>query len=258
MPDWEVKIIYLAVYAPDYYRGFLFWVSAAVLLGGSMNILTKLFAFLGDTDLVKIISFAAIGLAIVVVLVLSLGKKITDTRSMALGAVCVALSFALSFIRIPIVFFGGSITLASFVPVLIYSYFYGPSKGLLVGVVYGLLQYIQEPYYLSPPQFALDYILAFSSIALAGAFKKVSDLKVSVIAGAATVGITRFAFHTLAGILWFNAGFIMPDLPQDSALVYSMAYNATYVLPDIAIAIAVIVLLLLGGFYRYVGKRYFN
>jgi thiamine transporter len=224
-----------------------------------MKIFTMLFGFLDETvDLVKIVSFAAIGLVAAVVLILSLSKKIPDARSMALGAVCVALSFALSFIKIPIVIYGGSITLASFVPLLIYSYFYGPTKGLLIGVVYGLLQYIQEPYFISVPQFALDYILAFSSIALAGAFKRVFGLKTSAIVGAAVVGLTRFVFHTLGGILWFNAGFIMPDFPQDSALVYSAAYNAVYVLPDIAIAIGVIVLLLVGGFYNYAAKRYFS
>lgn len=205
------------------------------------------------TNLIKIISFAAIALLMVIVMILSSNKKLFDTKSMAYGAICIAMSFALSYIKIPMPF-GGSVTLASLVPLLIYSYFFGPAKGLLAGFVYGLLQFIQEPYFLTPIQFILDYILAFSSIALAGVFKKILGNKSSVIVGAAVVGLTRLVMHILAGIIFFNLGIVYPELPQDSALLYSLVYNLIYVIPDITIAIIVIIIMIYGGFYNRLGK----
>ena len=203
-------------------------------------------------NLVKIVSFAAIALLVVIVLILSTNKKLFDTRSMAFGAICIAMSFALSFIKIPMPF-GGSVTLASFVPLLIYSYFFGPVKGLLAGIVYGLLQFIQEPYYYTPVQFILDYILAFSSLSLAGVFRKILGSKSSVIVGAATVGIVRLVMHVLSGLIFFDLGIVYPELPQDSALIYSLVYNLIYVIPDITIAIIAIIVMIYSGFYNRLG-----
>ena len=118
-------------------------------------------------NLVKIVSFAAIALLVVIVLILSTNKKLFDTRSMAFGAVCIAMSFALSFIKIPMPF-GGSVTLASFVPLLIYSYFFGPVKGLLAGIVYGLCNLFRALLLYSRSIHTRLYILAFSSLSLAG------------------------------------------------------------------------------------------
>ena len=48
-----------------------------------------------------------------------------------------------SFIKVSPVQLGGSITLASFVPLLIYAYKFGPVKGTLAGVILGLFNFIE-------------------------------------------------------------------------------------------------------------------
>lgn len=221
-----------------------------------MSNLRMLFTMLGDIaeasentiDTVKLITIIAIALLAVVMVIISSKKTKLDTRSMVYAAICIAASFSLSFIKIPFPF-GGSITLASFVPIIIYSYVYGPAKGLITGIIYGLLQFIQESWFLTPVQFVLDYILAFSSIALAGSFKRVLNGKSAVILGTAAVGTVRLIMHILAGIMFFNAGYIYEGLPVSSPLLYSSVYNIIYVAPDIIIALAVIIYMLYSGLF---------
>lgn len=199
--------------------------------------------------LIKVITIAVLAVLIIAAAIMALKKSSMDTRSIVYAAVCVSASFALSFIKIPFPF-GGSITLASFVPLIIYSYNFGPVKGLTAGIIYGLLQFIQEPWFLTPLQFILDYILAFSAVGLAGAFKKViKDKPAAVITGVACVGLLRLVFHILAGIIFFNAGYISEGLPTQNAVLYSSVYNVIYVAPDILIALGVIIFMLFSGLF---------
>lgn len=206
-------------------------------------------------DLVKLITIIAISLLAIILLVVSAQKRDFNTRSIVFAAICIALSFVLSFIKYPMPY-GGSITLASLVPLLIYSYFYGPVKGLLAGIVYGLLQFVQDSWFLTPTQFILDYILAFSSIALAGAYKNIIKNKyASVVTGVLSVGIFRLAMHTFAGIIFFNAGYVYPELPQTSAFIYSFVYNVIVVIPDILIALGVIIYMVTTGYYDKIKEK---
>lgn len=215
----------------------------------------KSFLFLAatPTDIVTYISIATVAALFVVLVVLCTVRrtgKTSETRALAYAAVCVAASFVLSFIKFEMPF-GGSITLASFVPIFIYSYVFGLRRGLLAGLVYGLLQFIQSPFFVNIFQFFLDYILAFMSIALAGVFKKLLKEKLSVILGLLLVGAVRLTMHILAGIIFFNNGMIYENLPASNAFVYSLVYNSIYVAPDILIsAIVMCILLFTGAFKR--------
>ena len=91
-----------------------------------------------------------------------------DSRSIATAGICVALSFALSYIKLFEMPQGGSVTLFSMLPIMLFSYIYGMKKGLLVGVIYGLLQAVQDPYIIHPAQFLLDYPMAFALTGFAG------------------------------------------------------------------------------------------
>lgn len=225
--------------------------------------MTKLFFTLLDVseetiDLVKLITIIALALLVVITVLLSSKKIIMDTRSIVYAAICISTSFALSFIKIPFPF-GGSITLASFVPIIIYSYAYGAKKGLITGIIYGLLQFIQEPWFLTPVQFVLDYILAFSSIAFAGSFKNLlKNKKSAVILGVVTVGVVRLVMHILAGLIFFNAGYISEGLPASSALLYSTIYNLIYVAPDITISLIVIIYMLYSGLFDRINNMIQN
>jgi thiamine transporter len=219
--------------------------------------LFNLLTLVGDStiDAVKLITIIALALLVIVFIVISASKKSYNTRSVVYAAICISLAFALSFIKFSMPY-GGSVTLASFVPLLIYSYFYGPVKGMFAGIVYGLLQFIQDSWFLTPVQFILDYILAFSGIAFAGAFKNIIKNKTAgVVAGATAAGLFRCVMHIFAGILFFNAGYVEEGLPQTNAFIYSSLYNLSYVIPDVLIAVGVLIYTVKSGYFDKIAQK---
>ena len=198
-----------------------------------------------QTDAAQIITMATLALLVIAGGILSgffRDKNREGTRVTAFAAVSIALSFALSFIKFTPVPYGGSVTAASLLPLLLFSFAYGPVKGLLAGLIYGLLQFLQSPYFLTPIQFVLDYLLAFGAIALAGvlrpAFKKDSS---ALFAGIALAGAVRFLFHFAAGFIFVTHGQVWANLPlvgygENSApALYSLIYNLVYLVPDLLI-----------------------
>lgn len=177
--------------------------------------------------------------ACLIVLVAVLVKKPgLNSADIVYGGVATALAFVLSFLKFSPVQYGSSITLASMVPLVLYAYFFGFAKGLVVGVVYGLLQFVQDPYILTPVTFVLDYILAFSSIAIAAVSKKIIKNECGALClGATFTYALRFLFHFVSGIVYFNMGAVWADIPAESAIVYSLIYQTVYLLPDFALCL---------------------
>lgn len=176
-----------------------------------------------------------------------------NARSLAFAAVCVALSFALSYIRIVKMPMGGSITLASMLPIMLFSYMFGCRKGLVAGLVYGALQAIQDPWLLHPAQFALDYAVAFAAIGLTGCLKGFGVLngkiRLQFTLGAIVAGVLRFVSHFFSGVFAFGMygayyaeKFGIPAL--SNPYFYSFVYQSMYVIPEIIIVVIVGVLLL--------------
>lgn len=158
-----------------------------------------------------------------------------DSRCIATAGICVALSFALSYIKLFEMPQGGSVTLLSMLPIMLFSYIYGMKKGLLVGVIYGLLQAVQDPYIIHPAQFLLDYPMAFALTGFAGIltytklFKNSPQVRFSI--SAILGGTFRFISHVLAGTFAFGAYSLDSGL---SPFVYSLGYNS-YVFVDVAL-----------------------
>ncbi len=149
------------------------------------------------------------------------------------GALVIALSFVLSYIRLYRVPQGGSITLASMLPLFLFSYAYGVAPGFLAGAAYGILQFIQSAYFVHPVELLLDYPLAFAMLGLAGIARgKKSNgmLLLGIVLGA----LGRFLCAFLAGVIFF--GEYAPE--GQSVLVYSAVYNGLYLIPEAAICIA--------------------
>ena len=156
--------------------------------------------------------FTAVVAAAIAVITLLFGKKREDnhTKSIVYAAVCIAMSFALSYIRFMELPQGGSITLASLLPLMVYSYLFGIKKGVLAGIIYGFLQFIQAPWFYHPIQFLLDYPIAFGAIGLAGLFhelKLFEDKKViQFLLGAIVAVILRYFSHVISGVFVFGTG----------------------------------------------------
>lgn len=162
-----------------------------------------------------------------------------DAKTLAYAGVCVAMSFSLSYLRIVRMPQGGSITPASMLPLMIFAYAFGVKKGVFVGAVYGLLQALQSSSgLLHPAQFLLDYPIAFSCVGFAGVFSHTKALQkypqAQIALGGVVMGLSRFVMHFLSGVFAF--GIFAGDAP---VVLYSLGYQAAYVLPDMAITIVV-------------------
>ncbi len=198
---------------------------------------------------------AGILIALVVALAFIIGRKNKapfNTKGIALAGVCVAISFALSYIKFEAVWLqGGSITLVSFLPICLYSYIYGMKKGLLVGLIYGMLQAIQDPFIVHPAQFLLDYPIAFSMITMSGLLTDLGVLenlpRLKFTLGAVLTGTFRYVAHVISGVFAFGA--YAMDAETTNFLIFSAGYNS-YVFVDIALVIVVGVILLSSKSFR--------
>ena len=194
-----------------------------------------------DVDQIGLYVSSALLVIAIIVATLLLGAKETkgfDSKSIAYAAICIAMSFALSYLRLVKMPQGGSITIASLLPLMIYSYMFGVKKGVFAGMICGLLQAVQDPIILHPAQFLLDYPVPYACIGFAGVFAKVKSLdklpQVQIALGGLLAGIMRFICHYFSGVFAFGT-----FGGEQSAWLYSLTYQSAYVLPDIAIAIAV-------------------
>ena len=177
-------------------------------------------------------------IAIVVLILFFLCRKQKsdfNARSLAYAGICMALSYALSYIKIFSMPLGGSITLASLLPLMIFSYVFGAKKGVFVGALYGVLQCLQSPQIYHPVQVLIDYPIAFAMIGLAGAFKDVNFIKedwLKFILGGLLAVIMRYLSHVVSGYFVFYSWSL-----YDNAFLYSVVYNAycfiDYLLPCI-------------------------
>ena len=95
-------------------------------------------------------------------------SKSLNTKVLTEVAILVALATVLSYIRFVVFPEGGSVTLASMVPLVILSYRRGWKVGIFACLVYGLIQFYQDPWMLNWAQFILEYPVAFGVIGLAG------------------------------------------------------------------------------------------
>ena len=176
--------------------------------------------------------FAAGALAVTVGLLIYLAKRPQkagkiDTRALTYGALCMAMSFVLSYIKLYSMPLGGSVTLASMLPLLWYSNQFGVRNGLIAGAAYGLLQLIQKPEIYHWVQVLLDYPLAFMMLGLAGSVKNLQLGSVIGVAG-------RWICHILSGAIFFAEW--VPE-GWSNAWVYSAAYNGAYLLVELILCI---------------------
>jgi thiamine transporter len=127
---------------------------------------------------------------------------------------------------------GGSVTIAGLVPIIWFSLRRGLKYGVLAGAIYGVINaFLPGAYVIHPVQGLLDYPLAFGALGLAGGFKKIPLLGVAV-------GILgRFLCSFASGVIFFT--FLSID-----GITASAIYNGIYLIPEFAITVVVIYLLL--------------
>ena len=142
-------------------------------------------------------ALVALGL---ILLFIGKSQKKWTAKMIAYGALSIALSFVLSYIRLFRMPQGGSITPGSMLPIMLFSAAYGVGPGLLTGLVYGLLQYLQGGDFLNVWQFLFDYLIAFAALGLAGLHKYMK------------AAWWRYAVPAVTLILLIGMAFAYPDL----------------------------------------------
>ena len=201
------------------------------------------------TNVIKWISVGAIAALLLIVAFIGVGKQRFDSKRLAFAGICVAMSFVLALIKFKPVQYGGSVTLASFVPILIFAYVYGPVDGFIVGLIHGLLNFVESPYILTPITFILDYILAFMGVGFMGFFGKKSRKEkaaLPLVLGCVCTFSFRFVSHLLSGMIFFLQDAVWVSLPNwamRNAFIYSFIYQCVYVPADAIIATLVLVAL---------------
>lgn len=125
--------------------------------------------------------------------------------------------------------YGGSVSL-EMLPLFFFAYRWGGSSGITIGVAYGLLNYITEPWFVHWAQVFLDYPLPFALLGIAGYLRR---LPAWIGLSVGTAG--RFLAHFLSGVIfWASAA------PEGmSPVLYSIGYNAFYLVPELVISIVV-------------------
>ncbi len=164
------------------------------------------------------------------------------TKILVEGAVMVALATVLSYIRIFRLPWGGSITLLSMLPIVLFSIRRGLGAGLTVSFVFSLVQFTQGVvdgifgWVLTPGMLIacilLDYIVAFTVLGLAGIFRKKGFA--GWIGGIALAVVLRFVCHFLSGVVvWKSFGELWNGFSTDNTFLYSFLYNGSYMLPEL-------------------------
>ena len=163
-------------------------------------------------------------------------KKKMSTRQLVFCAMAMALAFVTSYIKIFTLPWGGSVTLCSMLFIVLVANWYGVQTGILVGLAYGILQFIQEPYVLSFFQVCCDYILAFAALGVAGFFAKSSH---GLVKGYIAAVIARGAFHALGGYLYWM-DYMPSNFPKALTSVYPIVYNYSFLLAEAVITLIII------------------
>ena len=188
------------------------------------------------------------------------------TRTMVESSILIAASIILSFIKIYEAPLGGSVTLFSMVPLMIISIRHGLGWGLGSAFIFSIFKL-----WMGAGNFAyvptvvgiivvilLDYIVAYTSIGLAGMFRKLrifknekTNLTVNTVCGVAFACIVRFTSHFVNGaVVWYEItknGEWNEYVQTVGMWVYSFVYNITYLGPETVmtiIAVPVIVTVL--------------
>ena len=161
--------------------------------------------------------------------------KMKNTRTLAEISISIALACVFHFIKLWEMPQGGSVSLAM-VPILFISYRRGAKAGITAGIIYGLLSIIFDGVIYHPMSIFLDYLFAFGVLGIAGFFRANAW---GVILGSAAAVLGRFFFSLMSGVFLFAS--YAPE--GQSPWIYSLIYNGSYMLPELLIAIVILVTL---------------
>ena len=207
--------------------------TAAEVVEQEPGVLSEMFAGLIGMKwytAVILVALAAMGV------VLCRGRKQAWTsRRIAYAAMCIAIAFVLSCIKLFRMPQGGTVTPAAMLPLILFAMAFGPAQGMVVGCAYGFLQLIEDPYIIHPVQLLVDYPMAYGVMAVACIALLIPERaeRLRLPAAVLLAYAARLVMATVSGVVFFAeyAG-------EQNVLIYSVVYNASYLVPEALIACA--------------------
>lgn len=174
---------------------------------------------------------------------------------LTLSAIFVALATVLSLIKVVKMPLGGSVTLLSMLPIVMISVMLGLKWGFGSAFVYSLIQLVLGialdgllGWGLTPVMLVgtilLDYIVAFTVLGIAGIFAKKGYA--GICGGVALAVVLRFLSHFLSGFIIFKnleQFELFGSLFVNRPVLYSIAYNGFYMLPELILTTVAAVIL---------------
>lgn len=146
-------------------------------------------------------------------------RKIKWSTSLVVQtAMLVAISFVLSMIKFYHYPQGGSLSLASMLPLMLCGILYGPGVGMTAGLASGLLSLMTDFYVIHPAQLMLDYFLPNMVFGLSGILG--ANGKIRPALGALLMSIISVGCNVLSGVVFFAA-----YAGEMNVWVYSIIYN---------------------------------
>lgn len=211
-----------------------------------------------------------------------------NTKKLALSAMLVALATVLAAISMAIPLqlpFGGSVTLASMLPIVLIGYMFGMKWGLTGAFVFAIIQMLlgwgtvsaffmpgdsQMLWWKAVIVCLLDYILAYTVLGFSGIFaNKLKKPAAALCVGSIFALTLRYICHIVSGAIFFGTWAewfftdVMPGLGKwvlstfsgtGLSVVYSIVYNGLYMIPEIILT-AVLAAILPAAMGKYI-KRY--
>ena len=160
-------------------------------------------------------------------------KTHKSIRALTEGAILIALAEILSFLPLYKLPWGGSIDFAM-LPILLFCIRWGFGAGMITATAHALLQTLFEGGIAIGWQSIIgDFLIAYMVLGLAGLFKGKWCIA-TIVAGTA-----RFMVHYVVGAtIWAE---YMPEsffgMTMTTPWFYSALYNASYMLPDMALCL---------------------
>ena len=169
------------------------------------------------------------------------------TLKLVFSALMIAIGTVLSMFKFNGLWaFGGGVTFCAMLPLVITAFIYGTKWGLFTAFVFSLLQMVlgfgNVLYGTNIGMMIaialLDYIVAYTVIGLASMFKgKLANIYTEIIAGIVVSFGFRLLCHFLSGWMIWDA--LWPNEMGMTSAVYSIAYNGSYMIPEILITAVV-------------------
>ena len=167
-----------------------------------------------------------------------------NTLALCEAGIMIAFSTVLAMLKLIDMPYGGSVTFAQMLPILIYAYRHGPKYGMgaaltasLIQLLLGLENFSYLPlvtWYSIVVLALLDYVVAYSAFGFVGFLKGKLDYKRAMLVGAVFGSAVRYLCHVISGFTAWTAF----ELPSGAVLAYSFGYNATYMIPETIVLIA--------------------